>query len=498
MSARSCVARFGTKPPESMESRTDSIAHMLEAFSAQRRAASSQGPPTVAERRDRLARLSHALYAAREAFVTALNDDFGGRARQETLLADLWPALRACRHGHRHVAQWMRPRRRPVDLMLQRGRAWLQPQPLGVVGIVAPWNFPLFLSIGPLAAALAAGNRAMLKPSEFAPRAARLLGEVLSRVFSPEEVMVVEGDAELAKAFVSLPFDHLLFTGSTSIGRQVMRCAAETLTPATLELGGKSPALVTADADLDNAAGAIAFGKLMNAGQACVAPDYVLVPRDRIEGFALAFVRAARRLYPSWDANPDYTSIINEHHRARLAALLDEAKRQDARIVPLHAPTNGMFDGSGRMAPVLVLNADPGGALLQEEIFGPILPVVGYDSLDQALAFIKDRPRPLALYLFCHEESAIRAVLDGTISGGVAVNDTVIQVIADDLPFGGVGASGMGHYHGREGFDTFSKLKPVFVRGRPNLSRLLLPPYGRFAEKAAAILLRLSRLKPRH
>jgi coniferyl-aldehyde dehydrogenase len=236
----------------------------------------------------------------------------------------------------------------------------------------------------------------------------------------------------------------------------------------------------------------------MNAGQTCVAPDYALVPSDKVEGFTQAFTRAARRLYPAWAANPDYSSIINQQHRNRLTDLLDDAGRQGAGIVPLYGPGDDKFDASGRMAPVLVLHADPEGALMQEEIFGPILPVVGYDSLEQAVAFIRERPRPLALYLFSHDDAAIRVVLAGTTSGGVAINDTIIQVVADDLPFGGIGASGMGHYHGRDGFDTFSKLKPVFVRGRPNLSRLLQPPYGAFANGMAAVLLRLARLKPKH
>ncbi len=466
-------------------------------FAAQRAAWTTCAAPSSEERRNRLERMSHALYTAREAFASALEGDYGGRARQETLLADLWPALRACRYNHRHLARWMRPRRRSVDLMLQRGKAYLLPQPLGVVGVVAPWNFPLLLSIGPLAAALAAGNRVMLKPSELAPRTARLLGEVLASAFSPEEVAVVEGDSEVARAFVALPFDHLLFTGSTTVGRQVMRSAAETLTPVTLELGGKSPALVTAGADLDAAAATLAFGKLINSGQACVTPDYVLAPRDTVEAFTLAMVRAAQRLYPIWSGNPDYTAIISPRHRARLADMLGQAQLQGARVVPMHDPTAEMFDSSGRMAPVLVLDADPASALLQEEIFGPVLPVVAYDSIAQAFAFIRDRPRPLALYVFGRESGVMQAALTETISGGVAINDTLIQVMADDFPFGGVGASGMGQYHGAEGFDTFSKLKPVFVRGRPNLSKLLRPPYGAFANRSAALLLRLARLKPR-
>jgi coniferyl-aldehyde dehydrogenase len=479
-----------------MDAAIDSGLRLRALFAAQRAAWTTHAAPSVEERRDCLERLSHALYTAREAFVAALDGDYGGRARQETLLADLWPALRACRSNHRHVARWMRPRRRSVDLMLQRGRAWLRPQPLGVVGIVAPWNFPLLLSIGPLAAALAAGNRVMLKPSELTPRTAHLLGEVLANAFSPEEIAVIEGDSDVARAFVALPFDHLLFTGSTSVGREVMRSAAETLTPVTLELGGKSPALVTADTDLDAAAAALAFGKLINSGQACVAPDYVLAPRDKVEAFAMAMARAAQRLYPAWSGNSDYTAIINPRHRARLADMLNQARLQGARIVPLHDPTDEMFDSAGRMAPCLVIGADPASALLQEEIFGPILPVVAYDSLIQAFAFIRDRPRPLALYVFGRDDAVIRAVLAGTISGGVAINDTLIQVMADELPFGGVGASGMGQYHGVEGFDTFSKLKPVFVRRRPNLSRLLRPPYGAFADRTAALLLRLTRLKP--
>jgi len=481
-----------------MDSPVPIEAPMLAIFQAQRDAWNSRPFASAEERRDRLARLSSALYTAREALVAALNEDYGGRARQETLLADLWPALRACRYSHRHVARWMRRRRRSVDLMLQPGRAWLQPQPLGVVGIIAPWNFPLLLSIGPLAAALAAGNRVMLKPSELAPHTASVLREVLAAVFPPEEVAVVEGGADMAKAFAALPFDHLLFTGSTAVGRQVMRSAAENLTPVTLELGGKSPALLTTDTNLDTAAEAIAFGKLMNAGQACVAPDYVLAPRDRIAAFVTAITRAARHLYPTWSGNPDYTAIINRPHRERLADLLDRASGNGARVLPIHDPTASIFDVAGRMAPVLVLDADPDGPLMREEIFGPVLPIIAYDSLPEALAFINERPRPLVLYVFTRTAAILEATLAGTVSGAVVVNDSVVHVLADDLPFGGVGASGMGQYHGREGFDAFSRLKPVFVRGRPNLSPLLRAPYGALAEKMAAVLLRVSRLRPGH
>ncbi len=372
----------------------------------------------------------------------------------------------------------MKPSRRSVGLAFQPASARVLYQPLGVVGIIVPWNYPLYLAIGPLIGALAAGNRVMLKMSESTPATGQLLKDLLAQVFTEDQVAVVLGEADVGIAFSRLPFDHLLFTGSTSIGRQVMRAAADNLTPVTLELGGKSPAIVSAGVPLEDAAERIAFGKTLNAGQTCVAPDYVLVPKDRLEGFVEAYRQVIQRFYPQLSDNPDYTSIINPRQYARLQDYLDDAQTRGARLLPLFE------QGQARRMPHhLLLNVTDEMRVMQDEIFGPLLPVVPYDDLQQALAYVNARPRPLALYYFGYDKAEQQAVLENTHSGGVCLNDTLLHVAQDDLPFGGVGPSGMGHYHGHEGFLTFSKAKGVFVKQRFNAARMIYPPYGKALQK---------------
>jgi len=370
----------------------------------------------------------------------------------------------------------MKSRRRSVGLAFQPASARVHYQPLGVVGVIVPWNYPLFLAIGPLTGALAAGNRVMLKLSETTPATGRLLKDLLESVFPTDMVCVVLGEADVGEAFSRLPFDHLLFTGATSIGRHVMRAAADNLTPVTLELGGKSPAIVSASVPLADAAERIAFGKTLNAGQTCVAPDYVLVPRARISGFIDAYRDAVRRFYPQITGNPDYTAIISPRHLARLNGYLDDARRQGARVTSLY-PDETPPDR--RLPPLVLENVTDAMQVMQDEIFGPLLPVVPYDQIDDAIAYINQRPRPLALYYFGYERGEQRRVLDTTHSGGACLNDTLLHVAQDDLPFGGVGPSGMGHYHGYEGFQTFSKAKGVLAKQRLNLARLIYPPYGK-------------------
>lgn len=457
----------------------------------QRRAFLADGVPDLATRHARLARLKAILLAHREDFVAAAAADFGHRSRHETLLVDILTSLEAVKYASREVRGWMRPQRRRTSLNSLPARARVEFQPVGVVGVVAPWNYPVFLAFGPLAAALAAGNRVMLKPSEFTPRTSALLKSVLEAAFPPEELVVVLGGAETGVAFSGLAFDHLLFTGATAVGRQVMRAAAENLVPVTLELGGKSPVLVAPDASLEQAAAGIAVGKLMNAGQTCVAPDYALVPiaaRDRF----VDLVRAAvGRLYPTLRDNPDYSSIINRRHYERLRGLLDDAAAKGATLVELN-PAGEQFaqQASHKIPPTLILDATDDMAVMQEEIFGPLLPVRTYGALDEALAYINGKPRPLALYLYSADKAIQRRVLDGTISGGVAINETMLQVAQDDLPFGGVGASGMGAYHGREGFESFSHKRAVFQQARLNFGFLARPPYGRAMEWLLRLLLR--------
>lgn len=404
-----------------------------------------------------LERLVRALRTWRPKFTAAVNRDTGGRPEEETSLAEVLLAVNAARFAARRVAGWMRPRGRVLHWMLQPARAWIQPQPLGVVGIVTPWNYPILLSITPLVCALAAGNRAMLKLPEAAPEVSGAIAAMLEEIFPKIQVCAVTGDAAVAREFTALPFDHLLFTGSGAVGREVMRRAAENLTPLTLELGGKSPAIVAPDSAIQRAASDIVYGKLLNAGQTCIGVDYVLAPRDRLDAFADAAVAAARRYFPD--------GFAPVRDRERMAAMIGEALGAGVRVIPLTGDA--------------VLLLDPPGNLraMREEIFGPILPLKPYDSLRQAIDYVNAGPRPLALYLFTRDRATVDAVLRQTISGAVCVNDTLAHIAADNLPFGGVGASGMGHYHGREGFDTFSQLKPVLARRWPGVGSMLRPPY---------------------
>jgi acyl-CoA reductase-like NAD-dependent aldehyde dehydrogenase len=342
---------------------------------------------------------------------------------------------------------------------------------------VVPWNYPVYLAVGPVVCALAAGNRVLVKMSEAAPRTGELFARLVARHFDPALLSVINGGPDVAREFVALPFDHLLFTGSTAVGREVMRTAAENLTPVTLELGGKSPAIVGRDIDMAEAAGKIMFGKCLNAGQTCIAPDYALVPEERIEAFVAAARASVERMYPRLAGNPQYSSIVNARHRERLRGLLDEARRAGTRIEEVN-PGGGALADSPRIAPHLLVAPREGLGVLRDEIFGPLLPIVGYRETGDAIAYVNARPRPLALYVFDHDERAVSRILDETVSGGVTVNDTLLHVGQEDLPFGGVGASGMGEYHGRAGFETFSKRKAVFRQPRLNFLGLFRPPYG--------------------
>ncbi|NWA07478.1 coniferyl aldehyde dehydrogenase [Pseudomonas gingeri] len=447
-------------------------------FQVQRQAYAAHPMPPAEQRRQWLDSLRQLLSDERQALVEAISHDFGNRSADETLLAELMPSLHALHYARRHLKGWMKPARRKVGLAFQPASAKVVYQPLGVVGVIVPWNYPLFLAIGPLVGALSAGNRVMLKLSESTPATGLLLKELLGRVFPEDLVCVVLGEAEVGMAFSKLPFDHLLFTGATSIGRHVMRAAAENLTPVTLELGGKSPAIVSSDVPLEDAAERIAFGKTLNAGQTCVAPDYVLVPEERVGSFVEAYRQAVRSFYPSLIDNPDYTSIINERQLARLNGYLSDATSKGALLTP-------MFEQGQqrRMGHSLLLNVSDDMTLMQDEIFGPLLPIVPYKGLDEAFAYINRRPRPLALYYFGYNKAEQARVLHETHSGGVCLNDTLLHVPQEDLPFGGIGPSGMGHYHGHEGFLTFSKAKGVLTKQRFNAARLIYPPYGKSIQK---------------
>jgi len=457
---------------------SDSQTSLAYIFAEQRQAFVANPMPVAAQRLQWLKALRTLLSEERQALIEAISADFSHRSPDETLLAELMPSLHNIHYASRHLKQWMKPSRRKVGLAFQPASAKVMYQPVGVVGVIVPWNYPLFLAIGPLVGALAAGNRVMLKLSESTPATGELLKRLLGRVFPEDLVSVVLGEAEVGIAFSRLPFDHLLFTGATSIGRHVMRAAAENLTPVTLELGGKSPAIVSCDVPIKDAAERIAFGKTLNAGQTCVAPDYVLVPSDRVDEFVEAYRQAVLRFYPTLSDNPDYTAIINPRQLARLEGYLIDACSKGAKVISLFA------HGQGRRMPFsLLLDVNDDMIVMQDEIFGPLLPIVPYEHIEQAFDYINQRQRPLALYYFGYNKAEQQRVLEQTHSGGVCLNDTLLHVAQDDLPFGGIGASGMGHYHGHEGFLTFSKAKGVFTKQRFNAARLIYPPYGRAIQK---------------
>ena len=433
----------------------------------QRQAYAAHPFPPLAQRQQWLKSLRQLLSREREVLIDAISQDFSHRSPDETLFAELMPCLHSIDYALKHLKRWMKPSSRSVGMMFAPASAKVMYQPLGVVGIIVPWNYPLYLAIGPLVGALAAGNRVMLKLSEFTPVTGHWLKDLLGRIFPEDMVAVVLGEADVAVAFSGLAFDHLLFTGSTHVGKRVMRAASENLTPVTLELGGKSPAIVSADVPLKDAAQRIAWGKTLNAGQTCIAPDYVLVPQDRVDGFVDAYRQAVNSFYPTLIDNPDYTAIINDRQLARLERLQTDATLKGARLIPLYE------QGQGRRMPHTLVH------VMQDEIFGPLLPVVPYSNLDQAMAYINRRPRPLALYYFGYNKAEQQRVIHTTHSGGVSINETLLHVAIDDLPFGGVGHSGMGHYHGHEGFLTFSKAKGVLCKQRLNSSPMIYPPYDR-------------------
>lgn len=464
----------------------------LTAMLARQRAAFLRdGPPSLAERKRDLNKLKQAILKREEAFVSALDADFGHRSREETMLFDVGSTVSAINYLLGNVARWMRPEPRGVAMVFLPGSNRVIYQPLGVIGIMSPWNYPVGLALIPLATALAAGNRAMLKPSELAPATTDLIASMLAETFEQDQVAVVTGDAKVGAQFSSLPFDHLLFTGSIPVGKSIMRAAAENLVPVTLELGGKSPVIVDRGFSLATAARRIAFGKLANGGQTCVAPDYALVPEEEIDSFVAVFKTEADRLYPNIAANTDYTWIINDHHFARLKGLVDDAKAKGARVVEIGTAPSGAASPQSRMfLPVLLLDVTDDMAAMKDEIFGPVLPIVPYRRLEDAIAYVNARPRPLVLYYFGPNGPGRKLVLERTISGNVTVNDTNLHYAQEDLPFGGVGSSGMGAYHGIEGFKSMSHAKGVFTQANVNFTDMLRPPYSKIFDALLKFILR--------
>lgn len=470
---------------------TASPAHAaLDAALARQRAACLARPaPTLAERKRDLLTLQRYLRDHREALCEAISADYGNRSRHETLLAEIFPAIDGIEHVLKHLKKWMRPQRRGVDWRTFPGaRNRVVPQPLGVVGVIVPWNFPVNLSLVPLTYIFAAGNRAMIKMSENSRHLARLLIATMPAYFPPEKLQFFEETGGVGIAFSQLPFDHLLFTGSGQTGRAVMAAAARNLCPVTLELGGKAPAIVCAGFDVRTAAERILYVKYLNAGQICTSVDHAWLP----QGSIAAFVEHARAIvparYPTLDT-PDYTSIIDEAAFERLLRALDEARAGGAQVISL-LPGPAFDRATRKIAPHIVLDAPEDSLLLTREIFGPILPLRAYTDLDSVIASINGGPRPLAIYPFSNDAGTVQRLIDRVMSGGVSVNDALFHVGQHELPFGGVGESGMGHYHGVEGFHTFSKLRPVFYQARYSALKLLWPPYGRLASRVLAFLTR--------
>lgn len=462
---------------------------MGEILSRQRDAFLREGPPSLSSRREDLRTLKAAILGRQAQIEQALSADFGHRCPEETSIMELLPLIQGIQYQRAHLRRWMAPEKRRVAMSCQPGRAWVSYQPLGVIGIISPWNYPLSLALLPLATAIAAGNRAMIKPSELTPATSSLLAQMLSESFPEEQVAVITGDAATGKQFAALPFDHILFTGSAAVGRAVMRAASEHLVPVTLELGGKSPAVIERGHPMQQAATAIAHGKLVNAGQTCTAPDYVMVHEASLEAFRVAYDRAVHTLYPEGPAANGYTSIISERHHARLVALLEDARAQGAEVIEVGVSPGDAQRRPHTMAPTLVINVTDGMRVMQEEIFGPIMPVVTYRSIEEAIAYINGHPRPLALYYFGNGPGR-RKVLGLTTSGNVTINNTLMHYAQEDLPFGGVGASGTGAYHGIEGFKSLSHAKGIFQQGTWNMSALLRPPFGKLTRRILRTMLR--------
>ncbi len=442
------------------------------------------GAPSLNQRLERLDRCVGLLVDYRGEIEDAVNADFGSRSKESTAFTDIAASIATLKHAKAHLKAWMKPEKRkttPAILGLFGAKAEVVFQPKGVVGIISPWNFPVNLTFTPLAGVLAAGNRAMIKPSEYTPATSALMARMFGAVFSPEEVVVITGGADVGQAFSALAFDHLVFTGATSVAGHVMRAAADNLTPLTLELGGKSPVIVGRSADMARPAARVMGGKTMNAGQICLAPDYALVPQDQMQAFVEGARAAVSEMFPTIKDNPDYTSVISQRHFERITAYVDEARAAGATVIELKPEGEDLTQQEHhRIAPTLILNPSDDLRVMKEEIFGPVLPVKGYADMAEAVAYVNAHDRPLGLYYFGEDTAERDRVLSRTTSGGVTVNDVVFHVAQEDLPFGGVGPSGMGSYHGQDGFREFSHRKAIYTQMKADLPQLkaLQPPYG--------------------
>jgi coniferyl-aldehyde dehydrogenase len=470
-----------------VETTADDELHRI--LNNQREAFRRHGAPGYEQRIAAIEKVRSQILKYKDEIAEAVSADFGHRSTHETMLAEVFGSLNPIKHVKKNLKKWMKPERRPISINFKPASGRIIYQPLGVIGIMAPWNYPVYLALVPLVEALGAGNRVMIKPSELTPRTSELLKKMLGEVFDEAEVAVVTGGPEVGAAFSGLAFDHLLYTGSTRVGRLVMKAAADKMVPVTLELGGKSPTIIAEDYPLDKAAGSIASGKLLNAGQTCIAPDYVMVPEGKQDAFVEEFRKIATQMYPSLVGNPDFTSIVSDSHYERITRLIRDAQEKGAKIVQIN-PKGEEFSGTRKIAPTIVLGVTEDMEIMQEEIFGPVLPVKTVKSLDEAIDYVNDHPRPLALYVFTHDKAQRDKVLNSTTSGGACANEVVFHVAQEELPFGGVGPSGTGAYHGEHGFRTFSHAKSVFYQSRFNLAGMVRPPYGTRVEKMLKMLMK--------
>jgi len=469
--------------PGNDQAESSAAGELTEVFARQRAAFERNPAPTLQLRRATLLKLERLVEQNRLILAEAANADFGTRSGFETEMAEIVGTISIIRDIRRHLRSWMAPRRRSVSMWYAPAKNRVEPRPLGVVGVVSPWNFPLNLALVPAATALAAGNRVMLKVSEFTPHTSAVLKRLIEENFSPDLFYVTDGGGEVASRFTTLPFDHMLFTGSTQVGKIVAKAAADNLTPVTLELGGKSPVVVDEDFSIGQAAALVAWAKLYNGGQVCVSPDYVLVPRGREKEFAVAAREAARKLYPKAAGNPQYTAILNQRHYDRITGYVTEAQALGAEVITAEDPELGR---ERRQLPLtMIINPPADATVMKDEIFGPVLPIIGYDSDDTAVDFVNSRSTPLALYLLCNGNQRQQQWLTRIPSGSAVVNDLIVGYLQNDLPFGGLGGSGYGSYHGREGFDAMSHLRPVMYQrhifGRTGV-QMLYPPYNNIAD----------------
>jgi coniferyl-aldehyde dehydrogenase len=475
--------------PETVTTGNDPITEaMMKVLDAQRQDYLSEGHVSAETRIDRLNRGIAAIVKHQDRLVDALNTDFSCRPRELSMLTDIAGSITPMKSATKHLRGWMKPEKRKTmfPLNLLGGRSRVEYQPLGVVGVISPWNFPVNLTFGPLAEILAAGNRAIIKPSEFTPTVSEVMAELVRDAWDEKEVAIFPGGPEVGAAFTSLPFDHMIFTGATSIARHVMAAAAKNLVPVTLELGGKSPVLVSRSADIKAAVSRIMLGKTMNAGQICLAPDYLMVPEEKLDEVVAEVQSAVAEMYPKLLDNPQYTSVVNGRHFQRLQENLADARAKGAEVIECN-PAGEDFagqQGTQKIAPTIIKNPTEDMRVLEEEIFGPLLPIKTYKDFDETIAYVNSKPRPLGLYYFGQDDAEERKVLDRTTSGGVCINDVIMHIMQEDLPFGGVGPAGMGSYHGYDGFKTFSHAKGIYKQPKFDVAGMagMRPPYGKKTE----------------